>query len=202
MGNIIPLITTPLALAALCLLVGAGLLKIVLKQRPSVIGKMIIRYGFLFAISLSILANIAYIISSRWSSEVIITGSVKNDDGHYLTRVILDIPGKSRTITDDNGAFAMVVPYSRSDSSYRIDASLFGYLPTSIYCNSANRNSVSITMKPQKLSLLSVWGDILVGHFLGSPQIDIPIKFQNTTSETIQVSSINLSIKSQIRHRA
>lgn len=198
MEHIIPLVTTPLALAALCLLLGSGLLKILLKQRSSAIGKLIVRYGFLLAISLIILSDVAFIISSRFSSEVIITGSVRNEDGKYLARVILDIPGKSRSITDDNGAFAMVVPYSRADSTYRIDASLNGYLPTSIFCNSSTRNSISITMKSQLLKsdiLLSLSGDILVSHFLGSPQIDIPIKFYNPTSETIQISSINVNVK-------
>ena len=198
MDQVIPLITTPLALAALCLLLGSGLLKVVLKQKSSTQSKMIVRYGFIFAISLSILANVAFVYTSRLASEVVITGSVRNEEGHYLPRVVLDIAGKSRGITDDNGAFAMVIPYSRSDSSYRIDASGQGYSLTSVGCDAANRNKVTIIMKRPQLSadvLLAFSGDVLVSHFLGSPQVDIPVTFRNPTSETVQISAITVKLQ-------
>ena len=196
MVPIISSVTTPLALAALCVLVGAGIVRLILRQKPTAFAMVVVQYGFWLAITLSLFANLAFIYSTKFSAEILITGVVRNDEGQYLQKVIVDIPGKARSITDDNGTFTMSIPQSRTAQSYRIDAYLRGYQRKTIDVHSKDE-SVNITLSRKILDvkeLLNIGPNVLVGHYLGLPQVDIRIQMFNPTDRTIQLKDMALQI--------
>ena len=189
-------VTTPLALAALFVLIGAGIVRLILRQKPTAFGMLVVQYGFWLAITLSVLANFAFIYTTRLSTEILITGVVRSNEGQYLPKVIVDIPGKARSITDDNGTFTMSIPRSRIAQTYRIDAFLQGYQKKTIKVDS-QYESVNITLSRKILNVkefLNVGSNILVGHYLGLPQLDIRIEMLNPTDRTIQVKEMALRI--------
>ena len=196
MPSIIPLITTPLGLSALIILVGAGILRLIVVRRPTAVGKVVVQYGFWLAITMSLLANIAYMYSEKLSREALVSGVIVAQNGDYLPKAIVDIPGKARAISDDNGSFSMSIPQSRVAKEYNIDVSLAGYENRRMTVRSSFA-STRIELSPKKLvatELLAIGQDIIVGHYLGLPEVQLNLGFHNLTNRRIKVSDITLRI--------
>ena len=196
MDQIISSVTTPLALAALGLLLGAGIVRLILRNKESRIGKTTVQYGFWLAVILSVLANLVFAYQKSLETESLITGVVQSDNGDYLPHAIVDVRGTARDITDDNGAFSMSIPRSRMEDEYELDVSKTGYEQKTVVVKSSDR-SVKITLSLKQLvveEFLSISSSVAIAHYLGLPQIDLQITMSNPTSNEIAVTDITLSL--------
>ena len=196
MEQIISSVTTPLALAALGLLLGTGIVRLVLKKSDSVIGKTTVRYGFWLAMTLSVLANLVFAYQKSLDTESLITGVVQSDTGDYLPYAIVDVRGNARAITDDNGTFSMSIPRSRMDEDYELDVSLRGYEQKTVTVKSAER-SVKVILSLKQLvvdEFLSISSNVAVGHYIGLPQVDLQVTMSNPTYNEIAVTDIALTL--------
>lgn len=196
MDQIISSVTTPLALAALGLLLGAGIVRLILRNKESRTGKMTVQYGFWLAVILSVLANVVFAYQKSLETESLITGVVQSDSGDYLPYAIVDVRGAARAITDDNGAFSMSIPRSRIEDEYELDVSVAGYEQKTVIVKSSER-SVKITLSSKQLvveEFLSVSSSVAIAHYIGLPQIDLQITMSNPTDNEIAVTDIALSL--------
>lgn len=196
-GEIISTITTPLALAALVLLLGAGIVRLILRNRlSSGIAKTIVQYGFWMAATLSILANLVFAFQASLQTESLISGSVRSDEGIYLPYAIVDIRGTARAITDDHGSFTISIPRSRMEDSYELDVSLHGYEMETVTVKPGERTAkVTLSLKQLELDeFLSISPNVRVGHYLGLPQIDLEVTMSNPTINEVLVSDIVLTV--------
>ncbi len=88
-------ITTPLMLAALALFVLFGFLKgVSTLKRPSATLRTVVRWGFVLALVLGVLANISYLVIASFGREVRFSGTVKDDKGQPIPFAIVDLGGK------------------------------------------------------------------------------------------------------------
>ncbi len=199
MGEVIQHVTTPLALAAVALLAGAGILQAAIKKRTSVALKMIIRYGFGLAIALSVMANASYIFLKWSNSESIISGIVRDPSGKALSRAVVDVPGVGRGITDDDGSFTIAVPRSRRHATYELTTTMNGFEPNQVNLTDRETEGVTISLQAVVLTaqkLINISSDLLVAHFVGLPEVDVPIRLYNPTSAPVQVKDFLLEVKS------
>ena len=196
MDQVISSVTTPLALAALGLLLGAGIVRLILRNSESRIGKTTVQYGFWFAVILSVLANLVFAYQTSLKAESLITGVVQSKSGDYLPYTIVDVRGKARAITDDNGTFSMSIPRSRMEDEFELDVSKPGYEQKTVVVKSAER-SVKITLSLKQLvvdEFLSISSNVAIAHYMGLPQIDLQITMSNPTHKEIAVTDITLSL--------
>ena len=192
----ISIVTTPLALAALALLLGAGIVRLILRDKTSGVGKTIVQYGFWLAVTLSVLANLVFAYQASLQSESLISGSVRSDEGNYLRYAIVDIPGTAQAITNENGSFLMSIPRSRVEDSYELDVSLDGYEMNTVTVKSGERMA-KITLSLKQLVIeefLSVSSNVKIGHYLGIPQVDLEVAMSNTLIHQLSVSGIILTV--------
>ena len=199
MEQIISTITTPLSLAALGLLLGAGIVRLILRQKTSAIGEVIVKYGFWLAVVLSVLANLVFAYQKSLETDSVVTGVVQSDAGAYLPYAIVDIQGTARAITDDNGSFSIVIPRSSMNALLQFDVSLRGYEQRTVFVESTQR-SVKITLPVKQLiveEFLSISSNIAVGHYIGFPQVDLQITMSNPTYNEIAVTDIILTLTNQ-----
>src|ERR1700739_2127779 len=114
-------ITTPLALAALCILILSGLLKTVGGTKSTQALKSTIRWGFILSIILGVLANLTYLVIAFFNREVRIAGTVRDGAENAIPFALVDLGGKKgRTITDDDGGFELNIPESRTANIYNL----------------------------------------------------------------------------------
>lgn len=126
-GDIPAHVTTPLALAALCVLGMTGLLKALSTTKSTPALQTGVHWTFVLALTLGVLANVSYIVTASFGREIRVAGTVRDDSGQPLGRAIVDIPGRGRGITDDYGAFELSIPDSRKADVYDGIVSLEGY---------------------------------------------------------------------------
>jgi|ERR1041385_2822557 hypothetical protein len=115
MENVIPLITTPLALAALAILVLGAIYQGT--RGRSVSGQ---KYVFWIILVLGILGNVAYLTQVLVFSEAQIRGDVRDLDGKPIPSAIVDVSGVGRTASLEDGTFEISVPYSRQRATYDV----------------------------------------------------------------------------------
>jgi hypothetical protein len=130
MDKIIPLITTPLALAALVLLVFGGILATIFRTRGALrseTNRRAISWIFISVVSLSVLANISYLVQIFLFSEVVFFGNVRDSENNPVKFAFVDVQSVGRTATSDDGGFQISIPYSRQHNSYAIFSSAAGF---------------------------------------------------------------------------
>jgi hypothetical protein len=190
-------ITTPLALAALCLLIGAGLLRTLVKDRSNKNNRLVIQWGFILALVLSICANVSFLVIAGYRREIRISGTVRDEAGGGLPRAIVDVAGKGRGITDDYGAFEFNIPDARAENDYEAIFTLKGYRPKTLKLPGRQPRSVDVTLSALSIdaaSVISVRGAVSVRHALGNPLVTVPLSFVNPLGHEIMVSEIELRI--------
>ncbi len=169
--------TTPLALASLVIIVGVGILKLLVTGKNNALNRLITHYGFVVVITFGILGNIAYLYTSYQSSESIVLGNVVDEDGQYLSNVLIDTGGHARGMTSDTGDFVLSIPSSRVRDKYEISAALDGYEKSIRTVESESRMFVRFELKekvilPGDVLKLSD-SEITVGHYMGLPELFI-----------------------------
>lgn len=197
-AEILANVTTPLALAALCLLLGAGLLRVIAKSQNNSAFRLTIRWGFILALTLGVLANLSFVLQASFGREVRVAGTVRDDAGKPLGRAVVDIPGRGRGITDDYGAFEFSIPDSRTAETYEGVVSMDGYGSEKFTLKGPRpKESVSVSLKRPVLSadeLIRLPASLAVSHYLGMPQVDVVLGFYNPMPFRLHLTNISLSV--------
>lgn len=197
-SDILGAVTTPLALAALCLLLGTAFMKVVAGSKSTQAVKLAIHWGFVLALTMAVLANISYLTVASFGREIRIAGTIRDDSGQPLGRAIVESPGHGRGITDDYGAFEFSIPDSRKSESYEIVASLEGYSTESMVLEGPKpKRTVSLTLKKPVLlanDLIRRPSMVIVSHYLGMPQVDIGLSFANPVPSEVLLENISLTL--------
>ena len=90
----------------------------------------------------------------------------------------------------------MSIPRSRMEDSYELDVSRNGYEMKTVTVKSRERTAI-ITLALKQLVLeefLSVSPNVIIGHYLGLPQVDLKVKMSNPTINEVSVSDIILTL--------
>jgi hypothetical protein len=200
MDQIIPLITTPLALAALGLLVFGGILTAVLRARGRARtseNRKIVVGTFALVIVLSVLANIAYLVQIFLFSEVLFAGNVRDTDNNPVKFAYVDVQAVGRAATGDDGSFQISIPYSRQRESYSVFSSAPGFAsysetivgqkpaPKTILLHKLIARFDNSIVPQKKITLTQNIGDPLVGTL---------VKFENNIGRPFIVDDLNLTI--------
>ena len=199
--QIVTKIGTPLALAALCLFVVSGLLKAIVKTpKRGPLLKLFIHWVFILALVLGVLANISYLLVAGHSREVRIAGTVHDQDDKGLDRAIVDIPGRGRGVTREDGSFEFTIPDSRTADQYPVTVSLAGFQSWhETLKGPIPKETIDATLKRPILKaeeLIQKPDRLIISHYLGLPQVDITLSLRNPLPETIQLDQISVSVVS------
>jgi hypothetical protein len=195
-------ITTPLMLAALAQCVVFGLLKgISAVKKPNAALRTIIRWAFILALVLGILANVSYLIIAGFAREVRFSGTVRDEKGKPITFAIVDLGGKKgRAVTDDYGEFELSVPGSRTAKEYQLSVSAPDFLSKTVPVTAAQAKE-QLEVKLSHPAFLAddfakLESTASIRHYLGNPQIVLTVNFSNPESRRITLENILLTLTS------
>lgn len=200
MERVINVITTPLALAALVLLIFGGLLYRVVqtqtgeRKRESA---RIVNWTFVSVLFVSLLANISYLVQIFLFSETLITGSVRDEDNNPIRFAYVDIQSVGRTATSDDGGFQVSVPYSRQGGSYDIFASAPGFASYAAKLEGQRPASKTIILRKLKATLdnsMQIQNEIIITQNVGLPLIDTMVKFTNTIDRSFNIEDLSMVV--------
>ncbi len=191
-------ITTPLGLAGLALLLGSGILKAVTQKRATAASRLMIRWGFILAIVLVALANISYLATAGMGREIRVAGTVRDAAGRGVAFVIVDVAGRGRGISQDNGAFELTIPDSRKADVYELVFTREGYEPMRRQLQGPRpAATIDVTLNRQVLELGTVIGPVgtvTIRHYLGAPQILVMLPLGNPTGRRIEIRDVEVSV--------
>ncbi|MCG7550610.1 hypothetical protein [Pseudoalteromonas sp. Of7M-16] len=201
MGNTFEYATTPLALASLIAILVVGLLKVISAGKNNALNRMITHYGFTLVLLFGLVGNGIYLFNSYQSSEALIIGTaIDKNSGKYLPRVQVDTGGHARGMTSDTGDFVLAIPKSRITDQYQISASLEGYERQTATINHQAKMFVRFELEKTRLNFDTAMqvadARIVVGHYLGLPEIQLSIKFNNPLSAAIVFKDLQLDVVS------
>lgn len=189
--------TTPLALASLVIIAGIGILKLLVSGKNNALNRLITHYGFFAVILFGVLGNINYLISTKQSSEVIVFGNVADaKTGEALSRVVVDAGPHARGMTSDSGEFVLAIPASRVQDKYKISAALPGYARSSTEVKNSSRMFVTLELTSRGEVPILRFGeaDVLVGHYLGMPEVYLALELDNVAATNITLSNFSLTL--------
>ena len=127
--EILKQVRTPLALAALVLLLGAPILQSLIRYgRPNADTGAVIKYGFALALTFGVLSMAAFVYTASFTREIRISGTVRDETGKGLPQVDVSIVGCCSGTTNDKGEFAFTIPDSRAASDYVAEVFRDGYM--------------------------------------------------------------------------
>lgn len=155
MEPVLKLVTTPLALAALALLVLGGVLTGLARSqgKPRQERRHFTNWIFTTVILLSILANVAYLLQILLFSEVLVLGNVRDEESNPVRFAYVDIQGVGRSATADDGSFQASVPYSRQRASYNLVASAPGFASEPMTLSGQRPEPATIILKKLRPTL-------------------------------------------------
>jgi hypothetical protein len=191
--------TTPLALASLAIIAGVGILKLLVSGKNNALNRLITHYGFIVVLAFGILGNLLYFYSQRLASEALVFGNVvEAGTGVPLGRVVIDAGPHSRGMSGDDGQFVLAIPASRAQPSYTIHAVLPGFERATTTVQSASRmfSTIELKRKPWVNVLNFGAADAIVGHYLGLPELYLPLTINNPGTSPITLSNFSLSMTS------
>ncbi|MDH5327207.1 MAG: hypothetical protein OEZ68_19450 [Gammaproteobacteria bacterium] len=201
MDNTLEYATTPLALASLIAILVIGVLKVLVSKKNNALNRLITHYGFTLVLLFGLLGNGAYLYDSYQSSETLIIGTVVDKkSGKYLPRVQIDTGGHARGMTSDTGDFVLAIPKSRIADQYQVSASLDGYERLITRIENESKMFVRFELEEVTLDLNSTMQvadkRIIIGHYLGLPDIQIQIKFDNPLTAQIVFKDLQVEVVS------
>ncbi len=201
MENTFEYATTPLALASLVAILVIGLLRVLTAGKNNALNRMITHYGFTLVLLFGLVGNGVYLFDSYQSSETLIIGTViDKNSGKYLPRVQVDTGGHARGMTSDTGDFVLAIPKSRIADQYQISASLDGYKRQIATIDNEAKMFVRFELEEIVLDFDNVMqvadARLIVGHYLGLPDLQINIKFNNPLTSQIVFKDLQVDVVS------
>src|SRR4051812_32521641 len=107
-SEVVQAVKTPLALAALLLVLGMPVVKEVLKAKGKATetAREALRYGFVLGLVFGVMAIAAFVYTAGFNREIRISGTVRDESGAGVAFVTVGIAGREGGITDAGGNFA------------------------------------------------------------------------------------------------
>jgi len=201
MDNTLEYATTPLALASLVAILVIGLLRVLTTGKNNALNRMITHYGFTLVLLFGVIGNGVYLFDSYQSSETLIIGTVVDkENGKYLARAQVDTGGHARGMTSDTGDFVLAIPKSRIADQYQISASLDGYKRQITTINNEAKMFVRFELEEIALDFDTAMQvadtRLIIGHYLGLPDLQIQIKFSNPLTSQIVFKDLQVDVVS------
>lgn len=192
MEKVIPLVTTPLALAALAILV----LGVILQRtgaRRDVVTKV-----FWLIMVLAIMGNVGFLLTRFVASDTIIRGSIRDTSGTPVSQVIVDIDDVGRTASRDDGIFEISAPLSRQRDKYNLIARGFGYELARLDLLGPRPNFTQVVLKPEILKAddaIDLHDELGVTQNLGAPAVSINFRIKKQFTQDVRLSFFQLRLK-------
>lgn len=189
-------VTTPLALAALVVLVLGGLLSQT-RGRRAADGGRTNTYVFVIVLVVSLAANVVYLIQMFLFSEALLIGSVRGKDA-AIGRAYVDVLGVGRTASNDDGSFQISIPYSRQSKDYTIDVTAAGHRPWHDRVAGPRPQPVEVHLAEKGTGLgasLSPSRDILVTQNVGDPLLFWRFTLVNEIGKDLKIEELRLSVR-------
>lgn len=190
--------TTPLALASLAIIVGVGVLKLIVQGKNNALSRLITHYGFATVIVFGLVGNAIYLFSAYQQSEALVFGVVTDAQGKYLPRVEVDAGSHARGLSSDTGEFVLAIPASRAAEAYTLRAFRRGYEAQPLEVKHQAKMFVTLSMQEKVVLaqdvLKSASPDILIGHYMGLPEVYIPVALENPGNTPIALDNFSLRI--------
>ena len=146
MEDVIKSVTTPLALAALIVLVVGGVYQARNKNRAYVS-----KQAFWLILAFGLMGNAGYIFQTLLFSEAVFLGNVRDSTGSAVRFAVVDVPGVGRTATSDDGSFSLTVPYSRQRGNYSVFVSANGF--SNLERSVSGPGFVDLRLAPHRIAL-------------------------------------------------
>lgn len=200
MNSTLEYATTPLALASLVAILLVGVIKLLVAGKNNSLNRLITHYGFGIVLAFGLLGNAAYLYESYQSSETLVIGTVVDENGKYLPRVMIDTGGHARGMTSDSGDFVLAIPKSRIQPKYSISASLNGYERVVHVVQNESRMFLRFELPQAKFDLNTAMSienpRLVVGHYMGLPEVLIQLSFKNETTSQLRFRDLTMEVMS------
>lgn len=125
-------------------------------------------------------------------------GNAVDEDGNYLSNVLVDSGGHARGMTSNTGDFVLAIPASRTKDNYELTAALSGYEKATLKINHQARMFARFSLKKRMIKSEDILKlsdtELMAGHYLGIPEIAIPITIENPTAAPITVNNCSLNL--------
>ena len=153
------------------------------------------------AILVGIAVCLVIIIMNWLNADLVFSGTILDAKNEPVNEAVVAIPDIGKSFTNSKGRFQLSVPASRTMQSYSIDIAKNGFFPQSISVDSSNVKGIQVNLK--RLSsddLVRVEPKVAIGHYLGTPQLDLRVEFINPTDEMLrfEIKSLRLTCKDEV----
>lgn len=201
LGTAAQQITTPMALAAVVLMLAAPIIQQILKRRgkPNRDTRLVLRGVFILGLVFGLLAFASYLYGQFIHREIRVSGAVRDEAGAGIAAARVAIDGRDSGSTDAQGDFAFTIPASRSADSYTVRIFREGYSPETVSISGANPPPLSVVLKRPPLRLdgaLNLASSMVVRHYLGVPSIEVALSYSNPLSTELLFTDIGVTLES------
>jgi hypothetical protein len=194
MENILGLVTTPFAFAALLVLAAAGLLEVNNRRRGATAlqGK-----AFWLILVFGLAANIIYILKDIVFTDVNVRGEIRQANGRPIPNATIDFAGVGRAASSDSGQFELSIPYSRQSKKYTVYSFVNGIAGKKLEINGANPGFVNIqyTSDPNLTDYLTTHDTVQISQNIGIPIVNVMFRTNNQISGRVKLSLFQADIE-------
>lgn len=193
-SNVIATVTTPIALAALVILVLTGYQQ----SRQLRRGNHVDNRAFWLILLFGLAANGIYVLKEFAFSDALLRGEVRQLNGKPLSRVTVDVAGIGQAATSDAGVFEISIPYSRTAPRYTL------YL----FSNGVPGEPIEIEGPRPEFLPAKFKSDVNIDNYLdtrdiayisqntGNPLITIGFRTKNEISGRVKVNVFEVKVQS------
>ena len=195
-ASVIGAVNTPLALAALSLLVFGSILYISVKsssrERPQ-----LIRYGFGISAMFGVLAIGGFMFDAYANQIFLVRGSITDEGQGKIGGAVIDLVGLGRSASLPDGSFEIPVARSQVRDRYRIEVRKTGFENQAKDIVGPYPDFVTITAKPLAFSAdkIHLNEDGVASIYIGVPEFTLGLFGTNETERTITMRSASLRLK-------
>lgn len=191
MEAIIQVVTTPIALAALAILVlGAA-------YQLSGRGRAANQQVFWLILVFGLLGTGSYLVQILWFSQEILKGDVRDQNSSPLRFAVVDIPGVGTTATAQDGSFQVPIPYSRQLKQYRLIVRVDGFDPIIVAVPGPRPEFVPITMTAHPVRIfdyVDIDDYITVSENVGDPLLLYSFRVKGSVEGRIKLSELRITL--------
>lgn len=128
--------------------------------------------------------------------EITLVGAIWDEDDRPVNQALVQVPKCGVALTDNYGKFEIYIPNSKKSKIYEGTVILEGYrLAHFAVDGPAPRETLNITLTKKTYPVedfIRPPSYLMVGHYLGMPQLDLILHFSNPTKRTIKLSDISM----------
>jgi len=188
-GPIIQVVTTPLALAALAVII----LGAVYQLRSQ--GRQGNKQVFWLILCFGLLGTGTYIAQLFWFSEAVFKGDVRDNASSPIPFAVVDIPGVGTTATNQNGLFQIPVPYTLQRKDYKFIVRVAGYDPNTVDVPGPKPDFTPIVMTPKQVKIsdyVDIKDYISVSQNVGDPLLLYSFRVKDQFTGRLRLTDLQI----------